>query len=41
MRDQEADARQLLDAIKRNRYDRLCRIGTPGQEAMTFLVRTR
>jgi hypothetical protein len=41
LRDREDDARKLLDTIKKNRFDRLCRIGEPGKEGMTFLVRTR
>ena len=38
---QESEARQVLDSIKRDRFDRVCRIGKPGQETMTFLLRTR
>jgi hypothetical protein len=34
-------ADRLLESIRRNRYDRLCRLGEPGQEAMTILVRSR
>ena len=30
----------LLDVIRRNGFDRLCRVGT-GDKAMTFLVKTR
>lgn len=41
LREREEDGTKLLESIRRNRYDRLCRIGEPGREAMTFLVRTR
>lgn len=41
LRQQQDDARKLLESIQRNKYDRLCRIGDPGKEAMTFLVRSR
>jgi hypothetical protein len=35
-----ADAHQLLAAVQRNRFDRLCRVG-PAPEGMTFFVRVR
>jgi hypothetical protein len=41
LRDREDEGRKLVEAIKRNRCDRLCQIGEPGKEAMTFLVRSR
>lgn len=41
LRDSEEEGRQLLETIKRHRCDRLCKIGEPGKETMTFLVRSR
>jgi hypothetical protein len=36
------EARALLEVIKRNRFDRLCHIGSDGAgQGMTFLVRSR
>jgi hypothetical protein len=40
LRDKPDDGRKLLESIQRNKCDRLCRIGEPGKEAMTFLVRS-
>jgi hypothetical protein len=34
------EARGLLDVVKRNRFDRLCRLGADGDKGMTFLVRS-
>jgi hypothetical protein len=34
-------ARKLLDQIKVNRYDCLCRVGGQGKEGVTLLVRSR
>ena len=34
-------AEKLLETIRRNKYDRLARLGEPGREAMTILVRSR
>jgi hypothetical protein len=35
------EAQKLADAIKREKYDRLCKVGDPGMEAMTMLVHSR
>jgi hypothetical protein len=35
------DARALLDVIRRNRFDRLCRLGAEGPGGLTFLVRSQ
>jgi hypothetical protein len=37
--EQPDEARQLLEVIRRNQFDRLCRIGPPDGPGMTFLVR--
>jgi hypothetical protein len=37
----EQEAQQLLQAIRRYRFDHLCYVGSPPKPAMTFLVRTR
>ena len=39
--DRADEARDLLEVIKRNKLDRLCKVGEPGKAAMTFLVRSR
>jgi hypothetical protein len=41
LRDREADAKTLLDTIQRNQYDRICRLGEPGKETMSILIRSR
>ncbi|MFO0846292.1 MAG: hypothetical protein U0797_28610 [Gemmataceae bacterium] len=41
LRESQGDGKKLLESIQRNRCDRVCRIGEPGKEAMTFLVRSR
>ena len=36
------EAKQLLETIQRNKYDRLCQVGkAEGKEGVTFLVRSR
>jgi len=35
------EAQQLLEVIKRNHFDRLCRLGEGAPQGMTFLVRSR
>ncbi len=35
------EARQLLEVIKRNRFDRLCRLGEAPGQGMTYFVRSR
>jgi hypothetical protein len=37
----QEEAQHVLEAIRRNQFDRLCRLGTAGDKGMTFLVRTR
>jgi hypothetical protein len=39
--DQQADARQLAQAIQRYRFDHLCRLGNGPGRSLTFLVRAR
>jgi hypothetical protein len=39
--DRPEQAQQVLEVIKRNHCDRLCRLGGDGAEGMTFLVRSR
>jgi hypothetical protein len=41
LRDSQDDGKKLLETIQRTKCDRVCRIGEPGKEAMTFLVRSR
>jgi hypothetical protein len=41
LREREEDARKVLDSITRANCDQLCKIGKPGQESMTLLVRSR
>lgn len=41
LREKQDDGRKLLESIQRAKCDRLCRIGEPGKEPMTFLVRSR
>ncbi len=36
----EEDAQQVLKLIRQNKFDHLCRIGSSGRSALTFLVRT-
>jgi hypothetical protein len=40
LRDREDEARKLLETIKAEKCDRVCRIGEPGKEPMTLLLRT-
>ena len=35
------DASKMLEVVKKAGYDRLCRIGDPEKEGMTFFVRSR
>jgi hypothetical protein len=37
----EDEAKQLVQAIQRHRFDHLCRVGQPGGEGMTFFTRGR
>jgi hypothetical protein len=37
----QAEAEYLVKAIKREKYDQLCKLGPLGSEAMTFLVRSK
>jgi hypothetical protein len=39
--EQPEEARRLLEVIRSNRYDRLCRLGEPGKPGMTILVRSK
>lgn len=41
LRDREEDGRKLLETIKQNHCDRVCRIGEPGKEPMTLLLRSK
>jgi hypothetical protein len=41
LRDKPEEAKQLLEAIQRNRFDRLCRLGPDEEHALTFFVRSR
>src|SRR5262245_23990729 len=41
LRDREDDGRKLLETIKQNECDRVGRIGEPGKEAMTLLLRSK
>jgi hypothetical protein len=41
LREREDDGRRLLDAIKQSHCDRICRIGEPGKEPMTLLLRSK
>lgn len=41
LRDKPEEAKQLLEAIQRNRFDRLCRLGPDEDHALTFFVRSR
>jgi hypothetical protein len=35
------EAGRLLEAVQRNKFDRVCKLGDPGREAMTVFVRSR
>jgi hypothetical protein len=39
--DKPEEAQHMLETIRRNQFDRLCRLGTDGDKGMTFLVRAR
>ena len=39
--ERQEEAKNLLEAIQRNKFDRLCKLGDPEKEVMTFLVRSR
>jgi hypothetical protein len=41
LRDKPEEAKQLLEAIQRNHFDRLCRVGPDDDHGLTFFVRSR
>ncbi len=41
LNDKPEEAKQLLEVIQRNRFDRLCRIGPDDEHSLTYFVRSR
>jgi hypothetical protein len=39
--ERQEEARKLVETIRHNHLDRVCKLGGPGNEAMTLLLRSR